>query len=142
MSVTLFGMVIEVRLLQPVKAKLPILVTLLGIVIEVRLLQPEKAVNPMLVTLCGMIVFLQPLNRVFEAVIMIALQLSRESNTVLPDSTTIEVRLLQPKKILWLMLVTLFGMVIDVKLLQFSMALLPMLVTPCGMVTEVRLEQP
>ena len=39
MLVTLFGIVMEVRLLQPEKAELPMLVTLPGIVMEVRLLQ-------------------------------------------------------------------------------------------------------
>ena len=43
MDVTLLGMVIEVRLLQPEKASEPMDVTLLGMVIEVRPLQPEKA---------------------------------------------------------------------------------------------------
>ena len=40
--VTLFGMVIEVRDLQQLKALMPIVVTLLGIVTEVSLLQPLK----------------------------------------------------------------------------------------------------
>ena len=40
MLVTLFGIVIEVRPLQPKNAASPMLVTLLGIVTEVRLPQP------------------------------------------------------------------------------------------------------
>ena len=40
MNVTLFGIVMEVRLLQSWKDIYSMLVTLLGIVIEVRLLQP------------------------------------------------------------------------------------------------------
>ena len=79
MLVTLFGMVMEVRLVQPRKALLPMLVTLFGMVTEVRPLQPEKAEPPMLVTLPGMVVFLQPAIRVFVAVSIMALQLSRES---------------------------------------------------------------
>ena len=43
MMVTLLGMVMEVRLLQPEKALPPMLVTLSGMVMEVRLLQPWKA---------------------------------------------------------------------------------------------------
>ena len=43
MLVTLSGMVIDVRPLQPEKAELLILVTLSGMVIDVRPLQPEKA---------------------------------------------------------------------------------------------------
>jgi hypothetical protein len=55
------------------------LITLLGSVIDVRSLQPEKAFLPMLVTLLGMVVFLHPAINVFEAVSIMALQLSRES---------------------------------------------------------------
>jgi len=39
MLVTLLGMVIEVRLLQLLKASLPMLVTLLGMATDARLLQ-------------------------------------------------------------------------------------------------------
>ena len=42
-SVTLEGIVIEVRPVQKLKAPLPMSVTLFGIVIEVRPVQPEKA---------------------------------------------------------------------------------------------------
>ena len=42
MLVTLFGIVREVRPLQPEKAEFPMLVTLLGIVMEVRPLQPSN----------------------------------------------------------------------------------------------------
>ena len=42
--------VIEVKLLQRLKALEPILVTLDGIVIDVKLLQPEKAKVPILVS--------------------------------------------------------------------------------------------
>ena len=54
------------------------LVTLLGIVIEVRLLQPEKAHCPILVTLLGIAVFLHPRIKEFVAFSIIALQLSLE----------------------------------------------------------------
>ena len=47
--------VTEVRLLQPSKALLPMLVTELGMVMEVRLLEPWKAPSPMLVTELGMV---------------------------------------------------------------------------------------
>jgi hypothetical protein len=43
MEVTLFGMVTDVKLLQPLKAKLLMEVTLFGMVTDVKLLQPEKA---------------------------------------------------------------------------------------------------
>ena len=55
-SVTDFGIVIEVRLEQPSKASLPILVTLLPIVAEVMLSHPEKAFAPMIFTLLGIVV--------------------------------------------------------------------------------------
>ena len=42
MLVTLSGMVMEVKLVQFKKAKLPMLVTLSGMVMEVRLVQPEN----------------------------------------------------------------------------------------------------
>ena len=41
--------------------------------------QPEKQPSPKLVTELGIVVFLQPLNIVFVAVSMMALQFSRES---------------------------------------------------------------
>ena len=44
---------ILVRLLQPLKASLPIFVTLLGIATEVKLLQDSKVRIPMLLTLLG-----------------------------------------------------------------------------------------
>ena len=55
------------------------LVTLSGMVILVRLLQPEKAELPILVTLVGIIVFIQPAINVLVLVSMMALQLLRES---------------------------------------------------------------
>ena len=50
MDVTEFGIVIDVKPLQPEKALFPILVTELGIVTEVRPLQSSKARYPILVT--------------------------------------------------------------------------------------------
>ena len=93
-------------------------VTLLGISIEVRLLQPEKAYLPMEVTLLGIIVFLQPAINVFVAVSMMALQSLRESYFVLPLSTLMEVRQLQPENADPSMDITLLGISIEVKLLQ------------------------
>ncbi len=55
------------------------LVTEFGIVIEVKPLQPSKAEFPMLVTEFGIIVFLQPTINVFEDFSIIALHPSRES---------------------------------------------------------------
>ena len=47
------------------------------------------------VTVLGITVFLQPVINVFVDVSIIALQLFRESYTVFPDSTTIDVKPLQ-----------------------------------------------
>ena len=98
------------------------LVTLLGMVIVVRPLQTLKAPLPILVTLLGMVVFLQPAISVLDVVSIIALQLSRESYFVFPDSTLIEVRLLQEPTVLPAMLVTLLGMVKEVKPLHWKKA--------------------
>ena len=93
------------------------------------------------VTLLGMIVFLQPAIRVLSWVCMIALQLFRESYTVFPSVTTIDVRLEQPSNALTPKEVTLFGMVISVRLEQPRNAPSPMDVTLFGMVMLVRLVQ-
>jgi hypothetical protein len=55
------------------------MITLFGIVIDVRLLQPENALSPMLVTLLRIVEFIQPAINVFDADSIIALQFSRES---------------------------------------------------------------
>ena len=44
----------------PLNASLPMLVTLLGIVIEVKLVQPENAPSPMLVTPSGIVIEVKP----------------------------------------------------------------------------------
>ena len=92
----------------------------------------------MLVTLLGITVFLQPVINVFVDVFIIALQLSRESYTVFPDSTIIDVKPLQEAKAASPMLVTLLGIVTLVKPLQPEKTLSPMLVTLLGIVTPVK----
>ena len=57
MLVTLEGISIEVKPLQPEKADSPMLVTLEGISMEVKPLHPVNAEFPILVTLFGMISF-------------------------------------------------------------------------------------
>ena len=142
MEVTLLGIVIEVRSEQPEKEKSPMEVTLLGIVIEVRPEQPEKEESPMEVTLLGIIVDLHPAISSLVDVLIIALQLLRESYTIFPFSTTIEVRPEQLEKAELSMDVTLVGMVTEVRPEQDWKAEPPMDVTLVGMVTEVRPEQP
>ena len=97
-SLTAFGSVTVVSPLQLAKVAQPIVVTLSGIVIEVRSEQSTKAQSPILVTLFGITVFLHPKISVFVDVSIIALLLSRESYTVLPDSTMMEARPAQPQK--------------------------------------------
>ena len=56
MLVTLLGMVILIKPVQPEKARLPMLVTPFGISMLVRLKQLKKAPSPMLVTLFGIVI--------------------------------------------------------------------------------------
>lgn len=58
MLVTLSGIVMEVRLIQPLNAEGPIFVTLAGISMDSRLLQSTNAHCPILVTPEDMITFL------------------------------------------------------------------------------------
>ena len=96
----------------------------------------------MLVTELGITVFLHPTINVFVFVSIIALQLSRESYFVFPDSTSIVVRPEQSENAELPMLVTEFGIVTLVKLEQPEKAEPPMLVTELPIVTLVRPEQP
>ena len=130
----------EVRFLQLQNALLPMLTTPSGIIKEVRLL-PEKALSPIHITLLGITVALQPSIKVLVLVSIMALQPSRESYIALPSSTTMEIRLLQPKKALPSILVTLWGIMMEVRLLQLLKADFPIFVTLSGIVMEVRLLQ-
>ena len=92
----------------------------------------------MAVTDLGIIVFWQPVINVLLAVSIIALQFSRESYTVFPSSTMIDVKLEQRQNALPSMEVTELGMVTLVRPLQPRNAMQPMEVTELGMVTLVR----
>ena len=62
--VTLFGILINVKLLQSLKEPFPMEVTLFGMFIDVRLLQPLNVLLSIEVTLSGMLIedrLLQPL---------------------------------------------------------------------------------
>ena len=91
------------------------LVTELGRVMEAREVQLLNAALPMLVTELGIVVDWHPAIRVLEAVSIIALQFSRESNVVLPLSTTIVVREEQPENTRFPMLVTELPRVMEVR---------------------------
>ena len=59
----------DVKLLQPEKAELPILVTELGIVTDVKLLQPEKAPS-ILVTELGIVTDVKLLQREYLYIVL------------------------------------------------------------------------
>ena len=104
--------------LQPPNALSPIEVTELGMVTLVKPLQYWNAYLPIEVTDLGMIVFLHPLINVFVAVLIMALQFSRESYTELPLSTFMLVKPLQASNDPLPIEVTELGMVTLVKPLQ------------------------
>ena len=68
-------------------------VTELGMTISFSAGTPLKDILPNAVTSSGIMVLTQPMRRVLVAVSMMALHLSRESNTVLPASTLSAFRL-------------------------------------------------
>ena len=84
-------MLTSVKPVQSANAFMSIKVTELGMVIDVNPVQPQNARGPIDVTEFGIVEFLQPTISVFVAVSIIALQLLRESYTLLPLSTTIDV---------------------------------------------------
>ena len=143
MEVTLLGIIILVRLLQPENALPPMEVTLLGIVTLVRLLQSENALSPMEVTPSGHsyapILPTGYATRVFMP--LLNKTPSTEHQYLLSGSTLMFSNLLQPLKINEPMEVTLFGIVTLVRLLQRSNAKSLMEVTLLGIVTLVRLLQ-
>ena len=78
-DVMLFGIVSEVRPVQPLKAEPSIVVKLLWNVTDFKPVQPLKAELPIFVTLLGITVFIHPETKVLEYESIIALQLLRES---------------------------------------------------------------
>ena len=69
MLVTDFGILIDVRELQPEKAELPMLVTEFGILMEVKELQPKKAPDSMLVTELGILMEVKELQRQYPLIV-------------------------------------------------------------------------
>ncbi len=147
--VTPAGIIIaEAKLLQPLKAELPMFVTLPGILIEGRLLQSWKAELPMLVMLSDMrieISSLHPENRELSIVVMASPSTTsfkadlqffvKFSGETLEYHSSIAM-LLQPSNAVLSTLVTLAGMIMAVRLAQFLKAELPMLVT----LSDMRME--
>ena len=128
-SVTEAGMVILVKPVQPLKAYSSISVTELGMTMLVRPVLSLKASHPIFVTELGITVFLQPAINSLVAVLMIALQLSRESNFLFPSETSMLVSPVQPPKALTPISVTELGMTMLVSPVQPSKALFPISVT-------------
>ena len=116
-------------------------VTLLGMVIDVRLVHQPNAKSPMVVTLLGMVEFLHPNINVLLAVLIIALQFSRESNTGFSSATSIEERFEHLEKALYPISFTPIGMVIEVRPVHPENASPPMLVTLFGILMHVNLVQ-
>ena len=92
----------------------------------------------MVATVFGMTVFLQPPISALVLVLMMALQLFRESYTVFPASTMICSKLEHPRIGFVPMEVTELGMVIEVRLEQKENASLSMEITELGMSIEVK----
>lgn len=134
-------MLTEVSPLHKLNALLSMEVTELLMSIEVRPVQLENAEFPMEVTVFGMTVFMQPAIKTLVLVMMMALQLFRESYTVFSASTTICPKLSQPLNTLCPMEVTELGMVIVVRPSQSLNAPIPMEINELGRVIDVRLVQ-
>lgn len=125
---------------QQAKAYSPIDVTEFGMVKEVNPEQYSKASSPIEVTELGMVVFLQPTINLFVDVLIIALQLSRESYVSLFLSTTNEVSPEHPEKAQQPMEMTELGMVMEVNPEQHSKACSPMEMTELGIVMDSSIE--
>ncbi len=110
-----------------------------GIIIDVNLEQPLKASLPIAVTERGMTVLLQPAINSFVEVLIIALQLFRESYTLLFGSTLIAFRLEQPAKAPSPIFVTELGTIIVVSIEQPMNAFSLIVVIELGIVTDVSL---
>ena len=133
------GMVMLVRLVQPIKAYPSILVTLLGIVMLVRLVQLSKAAPSMVVTPLGMVNVLPVFFAGYFLITVLFLLNnipSDELKFALPESTFIVVRLRHSRKAALSILVTLSGIVM-LEMAVPAKALPPMLLTLFGMVTLV-----
>lgn len=91
---------------------------LLGIITDCRPLHPLNAPSPIDVTLLGITVFLHPTINLLTLDLIIALQLFRESYTVFPSSTVMEINPLQPLNASSATVVTLLGMLIEVRPIQ------------------------
>ena len=141
MHVTLFGIVILVKPVQPENASYPMLVTLFGIVILVKPVQPENAQFPILVPPVITTVFSEAGTELVPPKITLKL-ISPVPSALDPTyGSVMLVRLLQSSNTDSPTPVTLFGIAMLVILLQSPNARLPILVTLSGIVTFIILLQ-
>ena len=161
---TLSGIINALSHELPQKAYFPMILTPSGNIASVNVIS-RNALAPIVVTSCGTIVVEQPTISVLLAVLMMALQLFRESYTEFPSATFKDFRLVQQTNAFSPILSTLAGMARDSKLLQLANASssitfndsertierrllqslkanLPMEVTPEGSRTESSFSQP
>jgi xanthosine utilization system XapX-like protein len=145
--VTLFGMMIEVKLVQFANEFLPIILRLLGVsnITEVKLVRFANADDPIVVTLPGIVMDAKDVPTNILSPIVVRL---------LGDSNITEVKAVQPKNApstlkppeipAPIIVVTLLGIVIEVKLVQPWNAAAPIVVRLLGdsNVMVVRLVQP
>ena len=96
------------------------LFTEFGMVMEVKPEQLLKADHPMLVTELGIMVFLHPAIKVLLLFLIMALQSSRESYISLSEATDIDSKHEQPEKAPPPMLVTELPIITEVKPVQYS----------------------
>ena len=125
MLVTLSGITILVKPVQPENAELPMLVTPSPIVTLVKPVQPENALYPMLVTLSGIVTLVKPV---------------QSSNAELPMLSPPFI-ITSCKLFCGISSMAIVGIVAFV-MLQPENAELPMLVTPSPIVTLVKPVQP
>ena len=137
MLVTVDGILTFARLVHCQNAFLPMLVIFSGNSMLASDFCMAKAASPIFVTDVGITVVLHPAISVLVDVWIMALQLSRESNALFPDSTLIDVRALQPKNESVYIFVTLAGMTNDVRFSQLTKACAPMVLMLLGMVIDV-----
>ena len=140
---TLFGIVTEVKPLQPKKASFPILVTLLGITTAPDLAPGHWTSDVWVLSYRMPSTELYATLVAFTLIAVNALQPAKAPSSIFvtPAGIVTEVKLLQYSKARLLMLVTLPGIVTEAKMLHPRKAPTPMLVTVLGIATEVILLQ-
>ena len=144
MTVTLFGMVIEVRFIQSLNASSSIVVTPSGIVTDVAFFSQRCRVS---LCITSLLVFEEfaikapQLTELFLELLLIKLSNTQPEKAFFPIDKTllgrvIEVRAAQSSKACSPIVFTLLGMVIEVRAFQEIKAFFPMVFTLFGMVTE------